>query len=135
MTCQNFTIKRELWSMAVSHPWPSNEDLAYTIESAASKCFVKKLSESNKCWNTDNEAQKTRETPTLSPNFVVPTNCQLFTYYFLSLSRISSTSHIFTCHNIRGFRIILCVIISLMSSLNYYKYVILLYVSFSEKES
>ena len=33
--------------MARSYPWPSDEDLAYTMISAASNCTGKKLSEPN----------------------------------------------------------------------------------------
>ena len=47
MTCQNFMLIRELWAVARSHPWPSDEDLAYTMTSAASNYSGKKLSEPN----------------------------------------------------------------------------------------
>ena len=45
------------------------------------------------CWNLQNEAKTTRNAFNLSVNFVVPLSCQLSPYYFLSFSRISSTSH------------------------------------------
>ena len=47
MTSQKSMIRREVCSIAISHPWPSNEDLAYTMTSATSKCTGKKLSEPN----------------------------------------------------------------------------------------
>ena len=47
MTCQNFMIRTELWSLARSHPWPSDGDLAYTMASATSKCIGKTLSKLN----------------------------------------------------------------------------------------
>ena len=37
MTCQNFTIRKQLCSIVISHPWPSDKDLAYTMASAISK--------------------------------------------------------------------------------------------------
>ena len=47
MTCQNFMLIRELWGVAMSHPWPSDGDLAYTMTSATFKSIEKKLSEPN----------------------------------------------------------------------------------------
>ena len=47
ITCQNFMIRRELCRVATSNIWPSDEDLAYTMTSAISKCTGKKLSEPN----------------------------------------------------------------------------------------
>ena len=47
VTCQNFMHIKEFWSLARSHPWPSDEDLAYTMASATSKCTGKKLSKPN----------------------------------------------------------------------------------------
>ena len=47
MTCQHSMIRRELESLARSHPWPSDEDLGHTMASATSKCIGKKLSEPN----------------------------------------------------------------------------------------
>ena len=45
VSCQNFMIRRELWTLAISHPSLSDEDLDCTMASAASKCTGKKLSE------------------------------------------------------------------------------------------
>ena len=47
MTSQNFMLIRQLWRVATSSLWPSDEDLAYTMASATSKCTGKKLSEPN----------------------------------------------------------------------------------------
>ena len=47
MTCQIFMLRKELCALALSILWPSEEDLAYIIESATSKCTGKKLSELN----------------------------------------------------------------------------------------
>ena len=47
MTCQNLMILKEFWTMATSYPWPSNEELACTMASAASNYTGKKLSEPN----------------------------------------------------------------------------------------
>ena len=47
MTCQISMMIREFQTLAISYPWPSNEDLAYTMASATSKCTGKKLSEPN----------------------------------------------------------------------------------------
>ena len=47
MTCQIFMLRKELCALALSIFWPSDEDLAYTIESATSKCTGKKLSKPN----------------------------------------------------------------------------------------
>ena len=47
MTCQIFMLRKELCSIALSILWPLDEDLAYTMISATSKCTGKKLSEPN----------------------------------------------------------------------------------------
>ena len=93
MTSLNFMIRRELWTLAISHPWPSDEDLAYTMASATSKCIGKNRLSQIEHWNLENEAKTTRKVINLSFNFGLPTSCQLSPYYSLSLSRISSTSH------------------------------------------
>ena len=41
MTSQNFMLIRQLWRVATSSLWPSDEDLAYTMASATSKCIGK----------------------------------------------------------------------------------------------
>ena len=41
MTCQNSTIRRELCNIAISHPWPLDGYVAYTMTSATSKCTRK----------------------------------------------------------------------------------------------
>ena len=93
-TCQNFMLLTELWRVATSYPWPSDEDLAYTMTSAASKCTGKNCLSQIECWNLENEAKTTRKVINLSVNFVVPTSCQLSPYYSFNLSRINSTNHI-----------------------------------------
>ena len=93
MTYQIFMLRKELCMVALSIIYSSYEDLAYTIESAASKCTGKNYLSQIECWNLENEAKTTRNASNLSVNFVVPTSCQLSPYYSLSLSRISSTSH------------------------------------------
>ena len=45
--CQNFMLLTELWRVATSYPWPSDEDLAYTMTSATLRSIEKKLSHSN----------------------------------------------------------------------------------------
>ena len=47
MTCQICMLRNELCSMALSNLYPSDEDSADTIESAASNYTENKLSESN----------------------------------------------------------------------------------------
>ena len=41
MTSQKSMIRRKVCSIAISHPWPSNEDLAYTMAFSISKCTGK----------------------------------------------------------------------------------------------
>ena len=60
MTCQNFILIRELWDMARWYPWPSDEDLAYTMASATSKCTGKKLSEPN--WMLESRERSENDT-------------------------------------------------------------------------
>ena len=79
--------------MARSHPSPSDEDLAYSMASAASNYTGKNYMSQIECWNLENEDKPTRNAFNLSFNFVLPTSCQLSPYYSLSLSRISSTNH------------------------------------------
>ena len=87
------TEKKNLQTLHTSHPWTSDDDLAYTMASATSKCTGKNYLSQIECWNLENEAKTTRKVVNLSVNFVVPTSCKLSAYYSLSLSRISSTSH------------------------------------------
>ena len=47
MTCQISMLRDELRTVALSTVWPSDEDLAYTMASATSKCTGKKLSKPN----------------------------------------------------------------------------------------
>ena len=47
MKCQKSMLIREVWDMATSYPWPSDDDLTYTMASAASNYTGKKLSEPN----------------------------------------------------------------------------------------
>jgi len=47
MTCQIFMLRKELCTLALSILWPSDEDLAYTMTSATSKCTGKKISKPN----------------------------------------------------------------------------------------
>ena len=93
MTCQNFMLIRQLWRVATSNLWPSDDDLVYTMASAASNYTGKNCLSQIECWNLENEAKTTRKITNLSVNFLLPTSCQLSPYYSLSLSRISSTSH------------------------------------------
>ena len=89
MTCQICMLRKELWRIAISHPWSSDEDLAYTMTSATSKCTGKNYLSQIECWNLENEAKTTRKILNLSVNFVVPTSCQLCPYYSLGLSRLA----------------------------------------------
>ena len=86
-------LRKELCIVILSIIYSSDEDLAYTIESATSKCTGKNYLSQIECADVENEAKTTRKVHNLSVNFVVPTSCQLSPYYSLSLSRISSTSH------------------------------------------
>ena len=47
MTCQIRILRNELCTVALSIGWPSDENLAYTMASAASNYTGKKLSEPN----------------------------------------------------------------------------------------
>ena len=60
MTCQFFMFIRELWRIATSYPWPSDEDLAYNMASATSKCTGKKLSEPN--WMLESRERSENDT-------------------------------------------------------------------------
>ena len=60
MTCQIFMLRKELWGMAMAYPWPSDEDLAYTMTSAASRCTGKKLSEPN--WTLESRERSQNDT-------------------------------------------------------------------------
>ena len=44
MTSQKSIIRREVCRIAISHPWPSNEDLAYTMTSATFRSIEKIVS-------------------------------------------------------------------------------------------
>ena len=44
---QTSMIRREVCTIAISHPWPSDADLAYTMASAASNYTGKKSCEPN----------------------------------------------------------------------------------------
>ena len=46
--------------MARSYPWPSDEDLAYTMISAISKCSGKNYMSQIECADLENEAKTTR---------------------------------------------------------------------------
>ena len=93
MTCQILMHIRELQTLARAHPWPSDDDLAYNMASAASNCTGKNCLSQIECWNLENEAKTTRKLTNLSFNFLLQTSCKLSPYQSLSLSRISSTSH------------------------------------------
>ena len=73
--------------------WPSNEDLAYTMTSAAPRSKEKEYLVKIGCADLENDAKTTRNASKLSVNFVLATSCRVTPYYSLSLSRISSTSH------------------------------------------
>ena len=72
---------------------PSDEDLAYTMTSAALINGEKNCLTQIECADLENEAKTTRNAFNLSFNFVLQTSYRLSPYYSLSLSRISSTSH------------------------------------------
>ena len=65
MTCQTFIIRRELCGIAISHPQPSDEDLAFEMISAASE-YIGKLSELT--WTL--ESRERRQNDTQSYKFV-----------------------------------------------------------------
>ena len=60
MTCQIFMLRKELCTVALSIIYSSDEDLAYTIESATSKCTGKKLSKPN--WTLESRERSQNDT-------------------------------------------------------------------------
>ena len=69
-------LRNELCTVALSTCWPSDEYLAYTIESATSKYIRKNCLSQIKCADLDNEAKTTRKVHNLSVNFVDATRCR-----------------------------------------------------------
>ena len=76
MTYEISMLRKELCMVALSIVEPSDEDLAYTIESATSKCTGKNYLSQIECEDLENESKTTRNATHLSVNSTQAVNRQ-----------------------------------------------------------